>query len=137
MTTRDIDALRSMIDEIRALDKDALTATKEDENTLLEMLIEMNLRGVHMKPIDIYHSAANDYLIDGEGDILPPLSSLPGIGKNAAEAFVAAREEGPFISQDDMVRRKVSKTTVEMLRQAGCLNDLPETSQVSLFEFGG
>ena len=43
----------------------------------------------------------------------------------------------PFISQDDMVRRKVSKSTVETLKQAGCLNDLPETSQVTLFEFGG
>ena len=137
MCTENVDELRDMIAAIKALDKSELTATKEDENTLLEILIEMNLRGVHIKPIDIYRSAANDFQIDDDGKILPPISSLPGVGKNAAEAFVVSRSAGPFISQDDMVRRKVSKSTVEMLRQAGCLNDLPETSQVTLFEFGG
>jgi len=118
------------------MDKSELTATKEDEATLLEILIEMNLRGVHLKPIDIYRSSAAEYKIDDDGRILPPINSLPGVGTSAAEALVQARSAGPFISQDDMVRRKVSKSTVEMLRQAGCLNDLPATSQVSLFEFG-
>ncbi len=136
MTTDNVDELRAMIDAIKALDKSELTATKEDENTLLEILIEMNLRGVHMKPIDIYRSSAADFTIDDDGRILPPINSLPGIGASAAEAFVASRAAGPFISQDDMIRRKVSKGVVEALKQAGCLNDLPETSQVTLFEFG-
>ncbi len=137
MCTENVDELRGMIEAIKALDKNELTATKEDENTILEMLIEMNLRGVHIKPIDIYTSAASDYMIDEEsGRILPPINSLPGIGKSAAEALVAAREGGLFISQDDMVRRGVAKSTVEALRLCGCLNDMPETSQVTLFEFG-
>ena len=76
-------------------------------------------------------------VLEEDGRILPPLNSLPGVGTSAALAFVQARSAGPFISQDDMVRRKVAKSVVETLRQAGCLNDLPETSQVTLFEFGG
>ena len=103
--------------------------------TILEILIEMNLRGVHLKPIDIYQSSASEFQIANDGRILPPINSLPGVGLAAAEALVAARAEGPFISQDDMVRRKVSKSVIEQLRLAGCLNDVPETSQVSLFEF--
>ena len=134
MCTEDVEALRAAIEEIQALDKNELTATKADEQTILEMLIEMNLRGVHMRPIDIYKSSAADFTIDAEGYILPPISSLPGVGKSAAEALVAARADGTFISQDDMVRRHVAKSTVETLRQAGCLNGMPETSQVSLFE---
>ena len=134
MTTRDVDALRGMIDDIRALDKSERTATKDDEMTILEILIEMNLRGIHIKPIDIYKSRASEFFIDGDGEIVPPINSLPGIGLAAAEGFVAAREAGPFISQDDMVRRKVNKSMVEQLRLAGCLNDIPETSQVTLFE---
>ncbi len=137
MATDDLSALRAMYDEIRAMDKEQLTATKEDEATLLEILIEMNLRGVYLKPIDIYRSSAADFQIDADGRILPPISALPGVGAAAAEAFVACRQDGPFISIDDMERRKVSRGTIDMLRQAGCLNGLPETSQVTLFEFGG
>ena len=95
----------------------------------------MNLRGVHIKPIDIYRSAAVDFLIDDDGQILPPINSLPGVGTNAAEAFVASRAAGPFISMDDMLRRKVPKGVIENLKLAGCLGGMPETSQVSLFEF--
>ena len=135
MTTRDVDALRGMIDDIKALDKSERTATKDDEVTILEILIEMNLRGIHIKPIDIYKSRAAEFFIDDDGEIVPPINSLPGIGQAAAEGFVAAREAGPFVSQDDMVRRKVSKSMVEQLKLAGCLNGIPETSQVTLFEF--
>ncbi len=135
MVTSDLDQLRSMIDAIKELDK-VERERKDDENTLLEVLVEMNLRGVHVKPIDIYASDAVDYLLDAEGAILPPISALPGVGEGAAKAFTAAREGGPFISQDDMIRRKVPKPVIEMLRQAGCLGDMPESSQMTLFEFG-
>ena len=135
MCTEDVEALRGMIEDIKALEKSERTATKDDEMTILEILIEMNLRGVHMLPIDIYQSEAADFRIVN-GRILPPINSLPGVGLSAAEALVAARADGPFISQDDMVRRKVSKSVVEQLKLAGCLNHIPETSQVTLFEFG-
>ena len=134
MTTENVEALRGMIEDIKALDKSERTATKDDEMTILEILIEMNLRGVHISPIDIYRSESADFRIV-DGKILPPISSLPGVGLAAAEALVEARKGGPFISQDDMVRRKVSKSVIEQLKLAGCLNGIPETSQVSLFEF--
>ena len=130
-----VEALRGMIEDIKALDKSERTATKDDEMTILEILIEMNLRGVHLRPIDIYRSKATEFTIDAEDNILPPINALPGIGAAAAEGFVQAREGAPFISQDDMVRRGVNKSMVEQLRLAGCLNDIPETSQVTLFEF--
>ena len=99
------------------------------------MLIEMNLRGVHVKPVDIYQSSATEYLLADDGEILPPLTSLPGVGQNAAEAFVASRAGGKFISQDDMLRRKVPKSLIATFEKLGCINDLPKTSQVTLFEF--
>ena len=135
MCTSDVDVLRSMIEEIKALDKSEMTAAKGDENTILEILVEMNLRGVHVKPVDIYRSSAVDFLIDDDGQILPPLNSLPGVGTSAAESFVVIRQAGPFISMDDMLRRKVPKGVIETLRLAGCLGNMPQTSQVSLFEF--
>ncbi|MEE1200396.1 MAG: PolC-type DNA polymerase III, partial [Christensenellales bacterium] len=136
MCTGDIGELRSMIDAIRELDKAEMTAAKEDENTILEILVEMHLRGIRIRPVDIYRSAATDFLLDDDGLILPPLNTLPGIGAAAAEAFVQVRQAGPFISQDDMLRRKVPKGVIETLRLSGCLNDMPETSQVTLFDIG-
>ena len=69
-----------------------------------------------------------------DAHILPPLSSLPGLGLNAAINLVNVREGGPFISREDMIRRKVGKSVVDTLAAAGCINDIPESSQVSLFE---
>jgi len=134
MVTEDVDVLRSMIEEINGLEKEE-RERKDGEITILEILIEMNLRGIHLWPVDMYRSRPGDFVIE-DGRILPPINSLPGVGLNAAEAFCKAREGGPFISQEDMVRRKVAKSTIEQLKLAGCLGDLPETSQVTLFEFG-
>ena len=64
--------------------------------------------------------------------ILPPITALPGVGEGAAKAFAAARAGGPFISQDDMLRRKVPKPVIEMLKQAGCLGDMPAVSYTHL-----
>ena len=94
----------------------------------------MNLRGIRILPVDLYKSDALEFALEEEG-IRPPINALPGVGQQAAEAYVRAREEGPFISRDDMLRRKVARGTIEALRLAGCLNDIPETSQVTLFEF--
>ena len=135
MVTSNVDVLRSMIEEINGLERSE-RERKDDEVAILEILIEMNLRGVHLRPVDMYRSAVTDFLLEEDGSILPPLTSLPGVGQQAAEAFAAAREGAPFISQDDMLRRKAPKSVVESLRAAGCLQGLPETSQVSLFEFG-
>ena len=135
MVTSNVDVLRSMIEEINGLERSE-RERKDDEVAILEILIEMNLRGIHLRPVDMYRSAVTDFLLEEDGSILPPLTSLPGVGQQAAEAFAAAREGAPFISQDDMLRRKAPKSVVESLRAAGCLQGLPETSQVSLFEFG-
>jgi len=134
MVARDITVLRAMMEEIDGLERQE-RERKENEYALLESLVEMNLRGVCLRPVDLYKSHATDFLLT-DGEILPPISSLPGVGQQAAEGLARAREAGPFLSQDDMQRRKVAKSTVEALKLAGCLNGLPESSQVTLFEFG-
>ncbi len=69
-----------------------------------------------------------------EEGLLPPLNSLPGLGTNAAIAIEKERENGEFLSIDELVQRtKVSKTVVEVLRDAGVLAGIPESAQISLF----
>jgi len=126
--------LKGRMEEIEQMEKSE-RERHDGEYSLIESLIEMNLRGITLLPVDLYLSDAEKFLLVDDTHIRPPLSSLPGLGLNAALNLVKIREEGKFISREDMVRRKVGKAVVETLANAGCLNDLPETSQVSLFEF--
>ena len=84
-------------------------------------------------PIDLYQSHSTNFLVKEEG-LLPPLNSLPGLGTNAALAIEKERENGTFLSVDELIQRtKVSKTVIEVLRDAGVLNGIPESAQTSLF----
>ena len=72
-------------------------------------------------------------MVDGDG-LLPPFSSVSGIGASAARNIVKAREEGEFLSIEDFQKRsRVSSAVVEVLERLGCLRDLPENNQLSLF----
>ena len=101
--------------------------------SVMETAREMVLRGFGFQPVDLYRSHASEFLVC-DRSLLPPLAALPGLGAAAAESLVAARQERPFSSQEDLRNRgRVSKTIVELLAQQGCLRDLPESDQLRLF----
>jgi len=91
------------------------------------------LRGFSFLPIDLYHSDAAEFLVK-EKALLPPLAALPGLGDAAAKSIVDSRNDRPFSSQDDLrIRGHVSKSIIELLRQQGCLDAIPESDQLRLF----
>ena len=68
--------------------------------------------------------------------LLPPFNTIDGMGDKAAEAMEIAAKDGPYLSKDDFRQRtKVSKTLVDLMADMGLLGDLPETNQLSLFDF--
>ena len=86
------------------------SAKEKNVITILELCNEMYARGFKFTQIDIYKSDAKKFMPTEDG-ILPPLNALPGLGINAAESIVAARQEGEFFSiQDLRERAKISKT---------------------------
>ena len=90
-------------------------------------------RGVDLLPVDLYRSDAKRFLVEN-GKIRLPFGSLEGVGEAAALSLQEARADGPFISVDDLrFRSKISKSVIEMLRNVGALNALPETSQSTFF----
>jgi DNA polymerase-3 subunit alpha (Gram-positive type) len=100
---------------------------------VLELALEMYSRDIKFQRVDIYNSHPTRFLIAGK-DILPPLTALKKLGENGALKIAQAREPGPFSSRDDLrARAGVSKTIMEVLSQHGCLDDLPESNQISLF----
>ena len=110
-------------------------ATQKDKNvlTILEIVTEMFARGIRFLPIDIYNSDASKFL-GVDGNILPPLSALAGLGKSVAETIVASRANGPFSSMEDLLSRtSVSKTVVELMSERGCLGDMPRSDQLTFF----
>ena len=110
-------------------------ATVKDKGliTVLELSFEMYKRGFKMLKVDLYKSDATKFLIV-DNALRPPLSSLQGVGVNAAKSIAEARKDGEFISKEDLrLRSKVSKTVIETLSNHGCLEGMSETNQLSLF----
>ncbi|WP_307356071.1 PolC-type DNA polymerase III [Hathewaya limosa] len=101
--------------------------------TILELCHEMFVRGMKFLPVDIYKSNATKFKVEGDY-IRMPLSALQGVGENAAKSIELVREDGEFISKEDLrIRSKVTKTVIEALDLHGCLKNLPETNQLSFF----
>ena len=125
-------AVHAKLHELYALGN---SATVKDKGLIivLELSFEMYKRGFEMLKVDLYESDATKFQIVGNA-LRPPLSSLQGVGVNAAKAIFEARKDGEFISKEDLrMRSKVSKTVIETLSIHGCLKGMSETNQLSLF----
>ena len=117
---------------IQAKGRDA-SAVEKDSATNIEVAMEMVQRGFRFKPIDLARSHVRDFVVE-DGMLLPPLSCVPGLGETVAEEIVAARENGPFTSKEDLRKRgKVSQTIVETLTEMGALEGMPDEEQLNLF----
>ncbi|MCL2812892.1 MAG: PolC-type DNA polymerase III, partial [Clostridia bacterium] len=132
-----VDSLRGQLaafEEAASVPGQKLTAKEQDTMILLEVALEMNLRGIRFASIDLYRSDATAFQIVEPGVILPSLIALPGLGESVAASILRARGEGRFLSIEEFkARTKASAAHIEMLRANGCLNGMPETSQVSMF----
>ncbi|MBQ4259818.1 MAG: PolC-type DNA polymerase III [Lachnospiraceae bacterium] len=101
----------------------------------MKIVREMYARGFEFMPIDIFRAHATNFqIIDGK--LMPSLNSIDGLGEKAAEAIVEAAKQGEFLSKDDFrTRTKVSKTVVDLMAELHLLGNLPESNQISLFDF--
>jgi DNA polymerase-3 subunit alpha (Gram-positive type) len=126
------DAIKAKLIEIEAKGFQATTKEKAMVS-VLEMALEMTARGFSFKGIDLYRSDATRFRIEGDA-LIPPFSSIQGVGENAARNIAAACEEGSFLSIEDFQSRsKASKTIIELFSTMGCFRGLPESNQLSLF----
>ena len=114
---------------------DSLTKKEQDTYKDMKSVQEMYARGFEFMPIDLERAQANKFQII-EGKLMPALSTIDGLGDKAAEAVVEAVKDGPFLSKDDFWQRtKVSKSVIDVMDDLGILGDLPESNQLSLFDF--
>ncbi len=124
--------LRNKLNEFESKGNN-ITVKEKGLVTIIEMALEMYLRGFTFQRVDLYKSDATKFLVVDNG-LLPPLSSLQGLGENAAHNIALTREGIPFSSMEDLRNRaRLSKTVVDILKTHGCLTDLPESDQMMLF----
>ena len=128
------DAIRNKIDEIDAKGNSASNKEVDTRETLC-ICLEMCLRGFYFKNIDVDKSDGKKFVItEDEKGLIIPFRALDGLGDNVAETIVKAREGGPFISMEDLRDRgKVNTSSMEKLKALGCLDNLSESNQLSLF----
>ncbi|HDT8494212.1 TPA: PolC-type DNA polymerase III, partial [Listeria monocytogenes] len=126
------EAVKATMKEVN--DKGMEASTKEKNLlTVLEIANEMLARGFHFQKVDLYKSSADEFIIDGDS-LIPPFNAIPSLGTNVAKQIVAARENGEFLSKEDLQQRgKVSKTIIQYMDDQGCLEGLPDQNQLSLF----
>lgn len=110
------------------------TAKDEDLLTTLEVAYEFYLRGFEFLPISVYESDAIHFKIV-DGKLLPPFVAISGLGESAAFDLAEGRKGKSFMSIEEvsLACPKVSKTHMQMLKDAGAFGSLPDTSQVSFF----
>ncbi|MDO5294346.1 MAG: PolC-type DNA polymerase III [bacterium] len=110
--------------------------TKKEQDTYKDMrcVQEMYARGFEFLPIDIYKSDSKNFqIIDGK--LLPPFSTIDGLGDKAAEAVVEAVKDGVFMSQNDFkTRTKVSQSVIDLMVDLDILSHLPVSDQLSIFD---
>ena len=127
-----IDVARDAIREIQAKGQEA-TAKDKNKQTVLEIVVEFYARGFKFCPIDLYRSDAKNFLPTEEG-LLPPFSSLQGLGVNAAQSIVEGRKDGEFNTLEELKERtSLGRSLIDLLKENGVLEGIPETNQLCLF----
>ncbi len=124
---RKLEELEMLSDERKLDDKES------DLLADYQVVYEYFLRGFTFEPVNLYESEVEDFIIK-RNSLLMAFSSIQGVSPLAASNIIAARKAGKFSSIDDLRNRAgINKTCIAALKAQGCLNDLEETNQISLF----
>ena len=128
-------AIKTRYDDLMAK---GFEATNKETNIIesLHIALEATARGIKFAPISLEKSDATRFIVDTEHEntLIPPFKTIDGLGLTVAKTIVEAREQGPFLSKEDLQKRgKVSKTLTDKMTEMGILNELPDSNQLSLF----
>ena len=135
------DAIINRLEQLRVKEKtigEKLTPKEEEQYKTLQIALEMVQRGYKFENISLYRSDSTRFVVDHENKaLIPPFTTIDGLGENNAITVVEERAKRPFTSKEDLLRRtKLTQTNVKDLSDMGVLDELDESDQMSLFDFG-
>ena len=134
------EAIINRLEQLKNKEKtmgEKLSPKEEEQLKTLQIALEMVERGYKFINIDLYKSEAVNFVVDHENKaLIPPFTTVDGLGENNAQTVIEARKERPFTSKEDLLKRtKLTSTNVNDLADLGVLNSLSESDQLSLFDF--
>ena len=129
------DAIKDRIVEITNKGFDA--SNKENGiSECLKVALEMSARGIKISNFDLYKSKGLTFDVADDNTLIPPFITIDGLGETVAKNIEAESQKHPFISVEDFQNRcKVSQTLIDKMRNLGLFKGMPESSQLSLFDF--
>lgn len=124
--------IKTMLQDLRAVDSKELSGVQKDEIVALEVVLEFLVRGYSFLPPDLYKSGVKDFAIEDQA-LRVPFTALGGFGEAAAQSIVDARTE-VFASIEDLrTRTRINSNGIDMLREASALKGLSDSNQVDFF----
>ena len=134
------EAIINRLEQLKNKEKttgEKLTTKEEEQYKTLQIALEMVERGYKFSNINLYKSDAVNFVVDHEtNSLIPPFTTIDGLGENNAVTVIEARKERAFTSKEDLLKRtKLTSTNVNDLSDMGVLNGLSESDQLSLFDF--
>ena len=128
-----------VLETIRELERAAAKMTDSEKGrnkdivTILEVVYEMNMRGIELLPVDLYKSDATKFLVE-DGALRPPFNAIPGVGGNAAESLAENREGHVFHTIEEFrATTKANSGVIAAMEKCGCFEGLDKSAQISLF----
>ena len=101
----------------------------------LLLVYEMMLRGIGVLPVDAKLSGAVTYHVE-DGKLRLPFLAVAGCGENAAYKLKAAIDSGKCGCIDEIQAESgVNSTTIDKLKEMGAFKGMPQSAQLSLFDF--
>ena len=94
---------------------------------VFEIALEMMDRGFHFSPLNLEKSDASNFILDPDdpSGLLPPFSSVDSLGESVAKTVIEARERGPFLSKEDVIKRtKLNNSLMIQQTKMGVCNSL-------------
>ncbi len=130
------DAIKTRLTEIKEKGFDA-TNKESGMKESLNVALEAAARGMKFTNFDLYKSKARTFDVLDDHTMIPPFITIDGLGETVATNIETEARKKKFVSIEDFQNRcKVSQTLVDKMKSMHILDDMPESSQLSLFDLG-
>ncbi len=108
------------------MNKEKRTATDDNVYIALQVALEMTSRGITFLPVDIMKSSATVYEIE-DGKLRIPFAAVDSLGESIACDIVEKRNQKPFTSKKDVLKRtRISQTLFDLFEVMHAFGDLPD-----------